>query len=123
MWTHEVHCILPKLQKSTIRDSIERGLNTELLGFGENSFQAAKDSILNGLRAADRVFGEAIPASDRTVSLGHTSAEQKQALEKIDKLVEAIKQANDLPGTAEDKEQLVAELSAGRKLLEASIFG
>ncbi len=45
---------------------------------------------------------------------------KRKPLEKIDKLVEAVKQANDLPGTAEEKEQLVVELSAGRKLLEAS---
>jgi hypothetical protein len=31
-----------------------------------------------------------------------------------------VKQTNDLPGTPEDKEQLVAELAAGRKLLEAT---
>jgi hypothetical protein len=61
-----------------------------------------------------------VPASDRIVSLGHNSPEQAQALEKIDELVEAVKKANDLPGTPEEKERLVAELSAGRKLLEAS---
>jgi hypothetical protein len=120
VWTHEVDGILGKLAKSTIRDSIQRGLDTQLLGFGDDAFQAAKDSILNGQRAADRVFGEAIPASDRTVSLGHNSAEQKQALEKIDELVAAVEASNDFPGDPELKEQLIAELSAGRRLLEAA---
>jgi hypothetical protein len=57
----------------------------------------------------------------RTVALGHNSPEQTGALEKIDELVDAVNQANDLPITPEEREQLVAELSAGRRLLEASI--
>jgi hypothetical protein len=48
VWTHEVHGMLAKLGKSTIRDSIERGLDTVLLGTGDDTFQGAKDSILNG---------------------------------------------------------------------------
>jgi hypothetical protein len=97
-----------------------RGLDANLLGNGEEEFIKAKTSILSGLRAAQRVFGEPIPASDRTVTLGHNSPEQTQALEKIDELVDAVNQANNLPITPEEKEQFVAELSAGRRLLEAS---
>jgi hypothetical protein len=108
------------MEKSPISQSVSRGLGANLLGYGEGDFQKAKTSIVNGLQAAQKIFGGTIPASDRTVSLGHNSPEQKQALEKIDELVEAVKQANDLPGTPEEKEQLVAELSAGRKLLEAT---
>ena len=121
VWTHHVGAIAAKLEKSPITGSIARGLGIVLLGNGEEDFQRAKDSILSGLRAAQKVFGEAIPASDRTVTLGHNSPQQKEALEKIDELVAAVEQANDLPATPEEKEQLVAELSAGRKLLEASI--
>jgi hypothetical protein len=121
VWTHHVNSIAAKLDDSPIiRGSIARGLGTTVLGNGEEEFLKAKDSILSGLRAAERVFGEPIPASDRTVSLGHNSPEQAQALEKIDELVVAVNQANDLPITPEEKEQLVAELSAGRRLLEAS---
>jgi hypothetical protein len=61
------------------------------------------------------VVGEPIPASDRTVTLGHNSPEQKQALENLDELVAAVEKSNDFPGDAEDKELIVAELSAGRR--------
>jgi hypothetical protein len=121
VWTHRVTRLVDEMDKSPIRDSLALGLGTKLLGNGEDNFARAKDSILNGLRAAQKVFGKSIPAADRTVSLGHNSPEQMQALEKIDELVEAVKRANDLPASPEEKEQLVAELSAGRKLLEASI--
>jgi hypothetical protein len=75
---------------------------------------------VNGLKAAARVFSPEIPASDRVVTLGHNSPEQIEALQKIDELIVAVTEANDFPGTQEDKEQTVAELSAGRKLLEAA---
>jgi hypothetical protein len=120
VWTHLVTGTVGKLEKSPISDSITRGLGMMLLGNGEEDFGRAKNSILNGLQAAEKVFGEPIPASDRTVSLGHNSPEQTQALGKIDELIDAVKQANDLPGTPEERGQLVAELSAGRRLLEAS---
>jgi hypothetical protein len=120
VWTHHVRAISAKMDESPISEAISRGLGTILLGYVEEDFQRAKDSILSGLRAAEKVFGEAIPASDRIVSIGHNSPEQTQALEKIDELVEAVRQANDLPLAPEEKEELVAELSAGRKLLEAT---
>ena len=120
VWTHSVIGIAAQIGQSPIGNSIARGLGIEMIGNDQEKFESAKALIVSGLQAAQRVFGEAIPASDRTVSLGHNSPERTQALEKIDELVEAVKQANDLPGTPEEKEQLVAELSAGRKLLEAS---
>jgi hypothetical protein len=123
VWTHRVHAIVAKMEKSPIAGSIERGLGMGLLGYGDDNFQKAKHSILSGLQAAQKVFVDSIPASDRTVSLGHNSPEQVQALEKIDELVEAVKQANDLPGTPEEKEQLVAELSAGANCSRRRGFG
>jgi hypothetical protein len=122
VWAHRVTGIVAMMEQSPIRGSIAGGLGINLLGLGEGDFQSAANSILSGLRAAQKVFGETIPASDRTVTLGHNSPERAKALEKIDALVEAVKQANDLPGSPEEKEQLVAELSAGRRLLEASII-
>jgi hypothetical protein len=121
VWTHHVNELVERIDSSSIADAIRRGFEVQLFGNGEEEFDIAKNSIISGLKAAQRVFGETIPASDRTVSLGHNSPEQQHAIEKIDELVEAVKQANDLPGTPEEKEQLVAELSAGRKLLEASV--
>ena len=103
VWVHQINGIMPKIGQSPISNSIAQGLQIDLLGNGEDKFDAAKNLIMNGLRAAQRVFGEAVPASDRTVTLGHNSPEQMQALEKIDALIEAVKQANDLPGTPEEK--------------------
>ena len=54
------------------------------------------------------------------VSLGHNSPEQQQAIEKLDNLVAAVRETNEFPGDPEFKEQIVTELSAGRRLLEAT---
>jgi hypothetical protein len=59
-----------------------------------------------------------VPASDRIVTLDHNSEAYIQATEGLDKLVEALEQVNDYPD-AEDKEEKLAELSAGRRLLRA----
>lgn len=120
VWTHHVGVVVSGLGESPIRASIQRGLGMGLLGEDEDDFRRAHGSILSGLRAAHRVFGETIPASDRAVTLGHNSPEQVEALQKIDELVSAVEAKNDFPGDPEFKEQVIAELSAGRRLLEAA---
>lgn len=59
-----------------------------------------------------------IPASDRTVALDHNSAEYQEATSHLDNLVEAVQadRSNDF----EDKDQRLAELKAGRELLNSS---
>lgn len=59
-----------------------------------------------------------IPAADREVALDHNSKNYTEATEGLDRLVEALEQTNDYPD-AEDKEEKIAELSAGRRLLQA----
>jgi hypothetical protein len=54
------------------------------------------------------------------VSLGHNSPEQQQALEKVDEVISAVQEANDFPGDEDTKQQILAELSAARKILEAA---
>jgi hypothetical protein len=120
IWTHRVSQIVSELGASPIRKSIQHGLAIELVGNGEDDFKKALASILNGLRAAQKVYGEPIPAADRTVSLGHNSPQQKQVLEKIDELIAAVEQTNEFPGDSDDKDLVVAELSAGRRLLQAA---
>jgi hypothetical protein len=120
VWTHHLHAISPNLNASPIGSSLKRGLGVQLLGESEENFDRAKDTILNALSAAQKIFGEAIPASDRTVSIGHNSTEQTEALKRIDALIAAVERANDFPGDADDKELVVAELSAGRRLLQAA---
>jgi hypothetical protein len=120
VWTHRVNGVVGEIGPSTITNSITRGLNIELLGNDEDDFQAAKNLIVSGLQAAARIFARDIPASDRVVAIGDNSPEQKEALTKIDALIEAVEQANEFPGNQEDKEQTIAELSAARKLFEAA---
>jgi hypothetical protein len=120
VWTHRINQVLPKMGQSPIANSIARGLQLELIGNDEDDFRSAHALIMSGLRAAQKIFGPDIPASDRTVSLDHNSPEQKQALEKLDELVAAVKETNDFPGNPEEREQVIAELSAGRRLLEAT---
>lgn len=121
VWAHRINEILPKVGQSPSANSIARGLGVELLGNDSDSFDAAHASIVNGLQALKKILeADQIPASDRIVTLGHNSPEQTNALEKIDSLVEAVRETNDFPGSDDDKEQAIAELSAGRKLLEAA---
>jgi hypothetical protein len=122
VWTHQVNQVVAKIGQSTIASSIARGLGIELLGNGTATFESAQGLIVSGLEAADKVFGSGVrvPASDRVVTLGHNSPAQTEALKKIDSLVEAVKKANDFPGSEDDREEAIAELSAARKLFEAA---
>jgi hypothetical protein len=63
--------------------------------------------------------GAYAPASDRIVTLDHNSEAYIQTIQGLDSLVEALEQVNDYPD-AEDKEQKLAELSAGRRLLRSA---
>jgi hypothetical protein len=120
VWTHHINQILPKIGQSTIANSIARGLGIELIGESEDNFTSARGLIVNGLKAAAKVFPSEIPASDRIVTLGHNSPEKVELLEKIDELVTAVRETNEFPGPPEEREQIIAELSAGRRLLEAT---
>jgi len=59
------------------------------------------------------------PASDRVVRLDHNSAEYRDASDALARVERAVQEANDYED-AEDKEQRVAELSAGQRLLQSA---
>lgn len=120
IWTYHVNELMRQLTQSPIASSIAAGLSIELLGNDDDAFVKARNMILSGLKAADRIFGQPIPASDRVVSAGHNSPEQSEAIRQLDHLIKTVEETNDFPGDPEDKERIVAELSAGRKILEAS---
>jgi hypothetical protein len=120
VWTHRVNEVVREIGQSTIANSIARGLGIELLGNDQDDVEAAKNLIVSGLQAAARIFSPDIPASDRVVTIGDNSREQKEALKKIDALIEAVQQTNDYPGTPEEKQQTISELSAAHKLFEAA---
>ena len=62
-----------------------------------------------------------VPASDRVVALNHNSEPYKSAIESLDKTIEAIRTANDIgTATADEREAIVAEMSAIKRLLEAT---
>jgi hypothetical protein len=60
-----------------------------------------------------------VPASDRTVNLDHNAPEYAEADAALEKVEQALKETNDYDDQA-DKEQRIAEISAGRRLLQAS---
>jgi hypothetical protein len=59
------------------------------------------------------------PASDRTVTLDHNQPDYSAAMQSVDALEAAIREANDYDDF-EDNDQRIAEISAGRRLLQAS---
>jgi hypothetical protein len=61
-----------------------------------------------------------IPASDRVVRLDHNSAPYTEAMEALDKLEHTLKTANDFDNV-EERDQLLAEVSAGKRLLQATL--
>lgn len=66
-----------------------------------------------------RVQSGDVPASDRVVTLDHNSPDYTNINKALEDAEVAITQSNSFPDPVE-KEQLVAEVSAGRRLLRAS---
>ena len=120
VWTHHATVVAKEITSPVIAKSIQAGLSRPLIDYGRDDFEKAKKTIMNGLRAALEVSQPAIPASDRIVTLGHNSNEQIEALSKIDALAEAVEKANDFPGSPEEQNETVVELSAARRLFEAA---
>lgn len=59
-----------------------------------------------------------VPASDRIVKLDHNSDKYRNAVEKLDLLVELIRSTNEPIGI--DKQEVLSELSFGRRLLDSA---
>lgn len=81
----------------------------------------ARDLRRHILRVATSIPDTAaeVPASDRRVRLDHNSQPYRDVIDALDRLTEALRRANDYDDP-EDREEKLAELSAGRKLLEAA---
>jgi hypothetical protein len=63
---------------------------------------------------------KAVPASDRVVTLNHNAPEYKQATEVLPQIIELVRGDNEYgDADPEDKEQRLAELEAGGRLLKA----
>ena len=63
---------------------------------------------------------DALPASDRFVKLDHNSEPYREAVAAIDNVIEEVRGDNEYGSRdPDDKSQRIAELKAGKKLLEA----
>ena len=78
----------------------------------------ARDLRRQIARAAEGHASAEVPASDRVVPLDHNSVSYEEAIRAVDHLEELIRQTNDYDDV-EEKDQVIAELSAGRRLLQA----
>jgi hypothetical protein len=72
------------------------------------------------IRVRDEVQAELVPASDRLVPLDHNSAPYRQVKEGLAELREELRTANDLECAPEERERLLASLSAAQDLWEAA---
>lgn len=63
---------------------------------------------------------DAAPASDRIVTLDHNSAPYRELTTSLSRLEEHVRGLNDFPDSAEERERILAELSAGGRLLAAA---
>jgi hypothetical protein len=68
-------------------------------------------------RYLERELSE-VPAADRVVKLDHNSASYREAISALEKLEDVLRGTNDYPDP-EEKEQVVAEVSATRRILQA----
>jgi hypothetical protein len=99
--------------------STEGNFNDIILELGEHFFEPFARDLRRYIER--NLVSMEVPASDRTVSPDHNSADYKDAIEAIEKTEKAIREANDYPDD-DDKEQRIAELDAGRVLFEARRF-
>lgn len=75
---------------------------------------AKKENLLEVMQKA------AIPASDRIVTVDHNSPRYKEVMTALENLERAIKESN-LYEDPQEKEMHVAEVSAGRRILQATM--
>jgi hypothetical protein len=106
---------IAKLHESykVVQEEVTRTVS-DLLG------NTREQTVLKLSLAPSVVIPESIPAADRTVTVDHNSVEFRSGREKLDKLIDEVRSSNEFAGPPEDKAQAVAELSAARRLLDAT---
>jgi hypothetical protein len=72
------------------------------------------------IQMRDEVEAELVPASDRLVPLDHNSAPYREVKKGLAELREELRRANDLECAPEERERLLASLSAAQDLWEAA---
>jgi hypothetical protein len=98
-------------------------------------FHPSSDRSINDAarRFVDQVFGpmarelrrhlereaSTVPAADRIVHLDHNQPAYQEATQALERLEQTLREANDYPDP-QDKDQRIAEVSAGRRLLQSA---
>jgi hypothetical protein len=89
--------------------------------FADITFTASEVMAIWRPEDANAATQADVPASDRIVSLNHNSAPYREAVESLDNAIEVVRSANDLgTASADQRDAVVAELSAVKRLIEAS---
>jgi hypothetical protein len=119
------------------RSAVEEGRGDFIAWFGHAFLPSADQNVNNSAkRVLDQIFRpmaqqlrrlfeaelnkrQEVPASDRIVTLNHNSPDYQHLMSALETLEEVLRGANDYPD-AEEKERVVAEVSAGRRLLQAA---
>jgi hypothetical protein len=68
----------------------------------------------------DELSAELLPASDRLVPLDHNSAPYREVKEGLAALHEAIRASNDLPCSVDERDRLLASISAAQQLWDSA---
>lgn len=103
---------------------IDGNFDAQVLHVGSNLFHPFQRELRRTLQKLDlsqppALDDATVPASDRVVRLDHNSEAYRKVVTALENLEAAIARLNDYP-SPELKERQVAELSAGRRLLNAS---
>lgn len=103
------------IRGSNINDIVSE-LNRHL--FEPHARELRRHLVKNADKPLDEAQGGVIPASDRVVSLNHNSQAHTEADAALADVESSLRQLND--GNPEDKERVIAEVSAARRLLQAT---
>jgi hypothetical protein len=122
------------MQLMLFRSAAESGSGDSIAGYGwhfiptgdnnfNNSARRFIDQVFRPMAAELRRYLEkqalAVPASDRIVTLNHNSPDYQHLMSALETLEEVLRGSNDYQD-AEEQERVVAEISAGRRLLQAA---
>jgi hypothetical protein len=89
-------------------------------GINDQLFRPFARDLLKDLRRFNDQGVSVVPASDRIVRLDHNAASYKELSAGLEVIENAVRTSNELGANApEERDRVVAELSAGRRLLRA----
>jgi len=97
-----------------------QNINDAARAFITQYFRPMTKELLRHLRRVGQQPGEKeVPAADRVVRLDHNSAAYHEAMAALERLEEILRGANNYPDP-EEKEQVIGEVSATRRLFQSA---